>query len=240
MNQITSQDGVFIATLNQMGYMTTFLDPYSQGFVDYAAGCQAWCLEIGAAFGVATLAALERGAKIIANDLDERHLDHIAKHCPKAQLPYLKLVAGAFPQNISFADHSVAAILISRVLHFFSGEQIRAALQVCYRWLKPDGRLYIVAETPYLGNWKKFIPIYERRKAEKHMWPGWIEDVSLFAASRVAQLPKQIHFLDKEVLERELTRANFKNVRIEHLNRNEFPEDLRLDGRESVAALASI
>ena len=39
----------FVRTLNNMGYMTSGLDPYSQAFVDFAPGAPGPCLDVGAA-----------------------------------------------------------------------------------------------------------------------------------------------------------------------------------------------
>jgi ribosomal protein L11 methylase PrmA len=38
-------------------------------------------LDIGAAYGVATIAALRTGAEVIANDIDEIHLQSIGLKC---------------------------------------------------------------------------------------------------------------------------------------------------------------
>ena len=40
-----------------------------------------------------------------------------------------------------------------------------------YSWLKPGGRLYLVADTPY-GIWRKLIPIFEQKKEKGERWPG--------------------------------------------------------------------
>ena len=32
------------------------------------------------------------------------------------------------------------------MLHFYSGEKIEAAIQKAFKWLKPGGKLYVVAE----------------------------------------------------------------------------------------------
>ena len=54
--------------------MTGTLDPYSMEFVEYASKTMGSVLDIGACYGVATLPALARGARVVATDNDERHL----------------------------------------------------------------------------------------------------------------------------------------------------------------------
>ncbi len=67
--------GCFIPTLNKTGYMTTQLDSFSQEFVEYASkDKRRLVLVVGAAYGIATLAALSRGANLICNNIETRHL----------------------------------------------------------------------------------------------------------------------------------------------------------------------
>lgn len=49
----------FMTTQNQMGYMMTYLVSYMLDFVDFAKQAQKPVLDIGAAYGVASLAAFE-------------------------------------------------------------------------------------------------------------------------------------------------------------------------------------
>jgi hypothetical protein len=60
-----AQDG-FVQTLNQMGFMTTSLDPISQRFVDFAPHAPGPALDIGAAYGVASIRLTGAGASKIS------------------------------------------------------------------------------------------------------------------------------------------------------------------------------
>jgi hypothetical protein len=120
------------------------------------------------------------------------------------------------------------------VLHFFRGDQIELAAQLFHRWLTRGGRVHVVCETPYLKNFSSFIPIYERRKSEGVRWPGYIEDVAAIAPERAAFLPKEMHLLDPDVLKAAFEKAGFKTVFCDTLARPDFPQDIQLDGRESV------
>ncbi len=69
-------DGFFIRTLNNQGFMGAYpSDPYMQAFIKFAPQGPGPALDIGAAYGVASLEALKGGAKVIANEVDGRHLD---------------------------------------------------------------------------------------------------------------------------------------------------------------------
>lgn len=228
----------FVPTLNNMGYMTKTLDPYSQAFVEYAGQMPGPVLEVGAAYGIASLAALAAGAKIYCNDLDPRHLEVIKQQAIERQLDLsrLMIVPGQFPQEITFPANTLDGVLMCRVIHFFDGETIESSLQKLYYWLKPGGKLFIVAETPYLKPLADFIPEYEKRVKEGAKWPGLITNLHQYFNDRTN--PKFIHCMDIPVLQRALTAQGFVVERIGYINRSDFPEDRRLDGRESVGVIA--
>ena len=83
--------------------------------------------------------------------------------CPDAHLP----------------DNQFAAILCSRVFHFLTGDEIDASLANMYRWLKPGGRLYLVADTPY-GIWRNFIPVWDANHEQGVRWPGYMSPLLEF------------------------------------------------------------
>src|SRR5262245_39091772 len=97
----------FIPTLNRMGYMTSTLDPVSLSFIKFAAELDFQVLEIGAAYGVATIPDLQKGAKMIANDLDERHLQVLKKNIPEECKPRLQTMTARFPNEIYLEPESV-------------------------------------------------------------------------------------------------------------------------------------
>lgn len=228
----------FIPTLNKTGYMTSTLDSYSKAFVEFATLINDKVLEIGAAYGIATLKALEEGARVIANDIDERHLEILYKNSPIKHRDRLTLLPGSFPEGLHMNNESVSGILISRVLHFFDGQTIEQSLRTAYGWLKQKGKLFIVAETPYTKNWADFMPEYERRLKVNDKWPGLVLNSSEYTKVRLNQIPKMVHWLDKKVLMRAVQEAGFYIEKIDYINRIDFPEDVKLDGRESIGAIA--
>ncbi len=97
-----AEENGFIPTLNQMGYMTSTLDSFSKEFVDYASSNHSQkSLEIGAAYGVATLEALKRGAQMIANDLEEKHLQILRERSPESLRKNLSLHPGRVPEEVT-------------------------------------------------------------------------------------------------------------------------------------------
>jgi SAM-dependent methyltransferase len=199
-----------IPTLNQRGFMSETLDYFSACFVTYAGELEAEVLDMGCAYGVATRAALEKGARVHACDMDPGHVEILAAEVPSEQRQRLRTTVGVLP-HVDFPDTSYGAILCSRVLHFLLAAEIRTTLDKMYRWLQANGRLFLVADSPYTGFWKKAVAEYERRKSAGDEWPGLIEDIgALFDGGRPPEgmLP-YLNPLDPETLQRECVRAGF-------------------------------
>lgn len=231
-----SQHG-FIKTLNTMGFMTTKpSDKITQNFIQFSKNKRV--LDIGASFGVSTLSALQNGAlEVYSNDLDFRHLEIVEKKFQKMNLTSkLVLVPGSFPDELDFPEGFFDAICIIRVLHFFTGDQIEKSLKIMKKWLKVNGKVFIVMETPYLKNLKKFSSVYEMNK-EKSYWPG-ICETEKYVDVYTKDLHPFLHLFDDKIMKRELEKAGFQIENIEFLDRKDFPETLQLDGRESIGAIA--
>jgi SAM-dependent methyltransferase len=232
-----SQEG-FIPTLNKMGYVTQNIDEYSQAFVEYAASACGSVLDIGAAYGNISLLALAKGAHVIANDLDLRHLEILESRVDKDSLKRLQLLPGRFPHEISFPDNSLGAILISQVLHFFINEELYQAVKKIYQWLKPNAKVFVVAGTPYIGIYRDFIPLFEQRKKERSSCPGLIENISVYKHTRVGDLPKSLNFFDDEILRDLFLNEGFIIEKVSMFTHKRLPKDIKLDGRESVGLIA--
>jgi SAM-dependent methyltransferase len=229
----------FVPTLNQMGFMTSQPDPFSQAFIDNSANARGPVLEIGAAYGVATIEALKKGAHVIANDLDVRHLEILKERTPPHLQERLTLLPGAFPTGIQVSPSSISAILACRILHFFDGPSLEIAVQEFHRYLMPGGKLFIVADTPYLKPFQPFLSLYQQRKAQNVLWPGWITNLQDLARERASELPKTFHAFDSETLSRVLIRAGFRIEQIEYFPQKNYPIDIQLDGREGIGCIAS-
>lgn len=227
----------FVVTLNKQGYMTSTIDVYMQAFIDYASTCSGKVVDIGAAYGVATIPALTKGANVIANDTDERHLNILKDRTPPEFHSNLELLVGSFPDDLNFEKNCIEAFLIARVLHFFSPEKLLFSINKLHDWLKPNGKIFLTAETPYLKNIATFIPIYEKRLKEGELWAGFMEDVIKYNPERGKFLPKTMLFLDRNTLRIIFENAGFIIEKIDFLPRPEFPDDMRLDNRESVGLI---
>ncbi|MCX7338231.1 MAG: class I SAM-dependent methyltransferase [Alphaproteobacteria bacterium] len=200
-----------IPTLNQTGFMTPDRDTLSDDFIRYAAelGSQGVpVVDIGSAYGVIALPALEQGAVVIANDLDERHLLILRERVPKKYWDHLYLNSGAL-QTLDFPEQSIGAVLLRRVVHFFTPEELETSIDKIYTWLKPGGRVFIITMSPFHYSLKNFAPLYEKRWAEGSAWPGEIFDMKSYVPNLAKDIPDYLHVMDERPFKKALEKRGF-------------------------------
>lgn len=217
-----------------MGWASTQLSPLTEAFVAFAAQVRGPVLDIGGAPGVASAAALNAGAEVIANDLDADLLSALPR-----QHPHLSVLPGRFPRDLHFDLEALAAVHASNVFHFLTGNQLDAGLRAISNWLRPGGKLFVQTSTPYQAQFATFIPEYERRLGVGMKWPGWLPKAGEFSTHRqMGQMPASLHLLDDIVLSRAAGAAGLIVERAWLFRRPDFPRTLHLDGRESAALIA--
>ncbi|MBL8645475.1 MAG: class I SAM-dependent methyltransferase [Rhodospirillaceae bacterium] len=199
-----------IPTLNGRGFMLEALDSYATAFVAAAAAATGEVLDIGCAYGVASLAALKLGARVCACDMEPGHLAYVTEQAQAVRRGALRTVVGVLP-DVNFAPQSFDAILASRVIHFLTGPDVRATLKHMHAWLKPGGQLFLVVDTPYMPGWNSIVPAYEAAKAKGEPWPGFIPDFAAVVSNRALQQPgpEFLNTLDPDILVRECAAAGF-------------------------------
>jgi SAM-dependent methyltransferase len=234
--------GGMVATLNGTGFMFEVRDRFADAFIADAGRLGAAgtpSLEVGCAYGVATLPALEAGALITASDLDPRHLEILRGKVPRRLLRNLELVPGALP-HLDFPAGRYGAILCSRVLHFLTGDDVDASVRKMAQWLAPGGRLYLVADTAY-GVWRGKIPEFEAGKAAGERWPGMMVGLHRYLAGgtgKPIEKPPFMNLLDPDLLARTCTEAGLKVQDAAFISRTDFAGLGRMDGRENAGVLA--
>ncbi len=201
-------------TLNNTGFMVEELDEFATDFIRFASRTDDQVMDLGCAFGVTTIGALQAGGRVLACDMEALHLDAVRENTPEGLRENLECVLGRLP-DVDFPSSSFGAILCSRVLHFLDGPNIDASVRKMYDWLKPGGHLYLVANTPY-GVWRNFIPVFEAKRARGDRWPGVMIDLenympSEWAENRPAEIgsPPFMNLLDPELLNRTCEEAGF-------------------------------
>ena len=227
-----------------MGWASERLSPVGEMFVEFCAagecGEASPALDIGAAFGMASLAALRAGAWVIGNDLDAGHLAELERRARESGLlSRLRLKPGRFPRELDFENAALGAVHASNVFHFLTGNQLREGMRAIARWLRPEGKLFVQASTPYQAPFAAFVPEFERRMQAGEKWPGWLEKVSRYSSHRqLGQMPRSIHLLDDRTLRRVVEEAGLEIERAWLFRRADLPSSLHMDGRESVGVVA--
>jgi SAM-dependent methyltransferase len=226
-------------TTNRMGWSSEEPHEINLEFADFASTCDHPVLDLGAGFGAATLAALRRGARVIANDLEPDHLEALEARVPLLMRERLQLRLGRFPSDLTFSRESLGAIHASNVLHFLNLTELETGIGLMSDWLAPGGKAFVMVNSPYIQNFKNVIPYFDQQKKDGVRWPGWIEDLTEYSSHATLQyLPTSLHFFDAEVLSRGFETAGFTIEVAKEYSRSGLPETLKYDGRENVMLVA--
>ncbi|HTJ53408.1 MAG TPA: chorismate lyase [Cyclobacteriaceae bacterium] len=229
-----------ISTRNKKGF-TYELTSFGKAFINFASKATKPVMDIGAAYGVATIPALETGARVIAVDIEEEHLIAIADSLDTPLRNRLITLKERFP-DFDLAPESIGAVYMSQVLPFLSGEEIEQGAKSIYNWLAPGGEVFVVSFTPYISHVSSYIPLYEERQRAGVKWAGYIDDLSRFSndPNIYRHLPNKIHHIGQEDLQRAFVDAGFVIREIRYFGEEEgaLPEGIRMDGRERVGMIA--
>jgi SAM-dependent methyltransferase len=229
-----------VQTMNHGGgFMLIHLDSVSSQFVDFASRSSYPVLDIGSAYGAATIPVLKNSTcPVIADDIGVDNLLILRKETEEADRDRLYLNSKRFPQELDFPSNSLSAVLICRVFHFMRGEEIEEGLKKVFQWLVPGGKLFVVTSTQYQGVIKDFIPVYEERWASGVSWPGYIEDFGPKDPVLAHNFKPFLHVMDIRPLRKALEAAGFEIEQVHIIDRRKTVPTLSLDGREGVGVIA--
>lgn len=234
-----SFDDNFERTLNGTGYMIRTLDRLSGEFVDFAATeAPGPALDIGAAYGVATLEALDRGARVIANDIEPGHLEILATRVPAEHLDRLMLLPGAFPDGVSLDEGSIGALLAARVLHMFDGPQIERSATLMFESLAAGGKAFVISEASTFFRYPQLREKYEQQLSSGQHWPGFVTGVRELLPEEAEHVPDQVHFLTPDVLTSVFKDAGFVVEWCDFYQRNTGGDGPWYQRRRSVGLIA--
>jgi len=126
--------------------MGPVLDPLALQFVIWAQGAATPALDIGCGDGIATRALLARGGHVVAVDPDATALHRLVEQVPTEQCRRLKVRLGRLP-DIDFKLANFSAIHAAHVLHLLDPVSLEPSLRKFYRWLYPEGKLFVSVPT---------------------------------------------------------------------------------------------
>lgn len=231
---------VAISTKNKKGFTYT-LTSFGKAFIHACSKATRPVVDIGAAYGIATIPALQAGAAVIAVDIEESHLLSIANAVDASTQKLLTPIIDKFP-DFNLKNESVSAVYMSQVLPFLTGREIEYGIKKVYDWLIPGGEVFVVTFTPYIEHVSSFIPMYEERKRNGVRWAGYIDDLSRFSSHEniYRHLPNQIHHIGLEDLKWVFETTGFviKEARYFGEEEGPLPEGIQMDGRERIGLIA--
>lgn len=209
-------------------------------FAEFSARSPFPVMDVGATYGVGTLAALKRGATVIATDLDAGHLSELESDSKRLKLETkLSTATGAFPIKPALADNSIGAVLLSRVMIFLSPELVPIAVETVHKWLVTGGKAFVTADSENIGTLSSFLQDFHTRVLADYPWPEWIPDTTPHVNSQAGSTAAAVHLLNPELLRREFGRL-FRIDRVHRVDRLECPPQFRSQrGKESVVLIAT-
>jgi|GEM_PF-6778187 len=202
-------------------------------------------MDVGAAwYGVNTIPALQAGHIVHAVD-SRRELSALAARAKQVASGYsdeyfwenwadrLMLHAGKIPEPYDLPDNSIDAIMMGSVLHFLNPRQVHKALQEAFRVLKPGGRIFVEAQTPFmkgLDDWRKTLWSNRCATVEDIMWPWQIHNEHhQFPLLREI---KYINLFDITRMRRSLEQTGFGVKEVGYFPRLDFPSSKEFHGND--------
>lgn len=229
-----------VKTKNQMGVMTLELSPPALQCADFCTTVDKPVLDVGCAYGASSIAFLKAGAKVIACDLSQEHLDHLEQIVPENLSPNLTTLQGAFPEELDFPAGSLSAVHMTMILHFLRGDVIVSGLKKCFDWLEPGGKIFIGNMTPYLGlyEWERLSSEYERREQAGEQWPGEIAQREYAKGDWKQALPPMAHFFKEDSMRKIAELSGFEVESISYYQYKNTPPEYRTNGKEWIGMVA--
>ncbi len=235
-------------TLNGMGKVDPQTNPTVDAFVQWAAEKaprapegslyrdQMHVLEIGGGFGFVGRRILEKGAFLLFNDASPEHCEiadqFVFPLVEKVDPSQQHTLPGKFPQELDLshlkAFFPIVGVGAFQMLHFQRPKEIRAFFDAVWDLLRPGGRFFITAGTPWNRAFRGFPSRYREKKARflrspsmEIPFPGEMENAWDYLPQ--GQYPSYFHALDGDTLSF-LAEANAqKAFRVREVHRIERP-----------------
>ena len=168
--------------MNGMGYIFYTISPLGMAFLKNECNAEKCVIEIGSGYNNIPIEALKQGvAEYVANDISLEHLkillNRAKQKISQEAFDHLFFIAAKAPDELPLQRQKYDAILIDKVLHFFSPQEINKFIQWAKISLKKEGKIYVTVASPYSKLYKSILPKYLENQSKNLEFPGHFEDI---------------------------------------------------------------
>lgn len=198
-----------LKTKNNMGFAHLTPLKVIQALYQQAETQKGVYVDIGAAYGIDAVYMVKAGARVVAVDLENQHLEVLQQRLKDEEQQRLEVRCQRFPDETCLESETYDAVLLSRVLIFLKPDNVDTALQQVYSALKKGGKVYVVTLSPFSEKWE---PIQHLFQAHQELFPAQPLAISnlwkLLPQTRFF-LPQCIQVFDQEALKANLEKNGF-------------------------------
>ena len=166
-------------TSNGYGVMMADHDRFEAAWVTAASQLDLECcaLELGAAFGRATLDALVQGCPhVVCNDLDASHLAEVERRFRSSNaVGSLTTLCGRVPSTLEGWEppSPLRAVLAANILHFLHPKEAQLTLSRLHDICAEGAELFVSLDAPWTQSFRPLWPLYYARNIAGDQHPGY-------------------------------------------------------------------
>ena len=160
-------------TSNGYGVMMADHDRFEAAWVTAASQLDLECcaLELGAAFGRATLDALVQGCPhVVCNDLDASHLAEVERRFRSSNaVGSLTTLCGRVPSTLEGWEppSPLRAVLAANILHFLHPKEAQLTLSRLHDICAEGAELFVSLDAPWTQSFRPLWPLFGWRPAPR-------------------------------------------------------------------------
>lgn len=239
-----SKTGKSLVTYNRLGF--DVVDDAGaqnswlvQEIIQYSENSTQPILDIGGGYGYLSKLMLENGATVIYNDLDRRHLMYGRSKIDNENRKHLYLNTHTFPRGMILPKNSLSGVILHRVLHFMTSDEIEEGLAKINGWLVPNGKIFIAVLPPQHGEYReKVLEIFDERWDSGDSWPGMGFRSKDILPLQAYALPAMLHVMDERPLKRALEKYGFVVERLGYIDMKKYGQTDKRQGQELFGIVA--
>lgn len=242
-----SQTGQSLLTANKMGFDVLDHSKFKTNwlldeFYAFVKDQKRTILDVGCGYGTLSLNVLLGENIVIVNDISRDHLIEVRRRAISSKLPlsHLYLNNKSFPHDLELSSSGLDVVMLHRVLHFLSPQEIEEGLKKIHQWLKPGGKVFVVVMAPqHKGFSKWFLPLYNEKWNSGDKWPGVNLPVSKALPDQAYNLPEYLHVMDERPLLYVFEKYGFEVEKADFIDMKPFgKKEEQRDGHEAVGVIA--